>query len=509
MAEEEASTTTTTLSLFPKSTHPLDRDIDLSTSAGTKAFNLAFEIDATAKRLELTVSNGKDVMVRINARVTDCRMSKYFRIPTEGTGVPTVEERPRGTFTTTWNDLLNKIDMLANHKAVTIEQVQAFACYNWGGVEQERARTDDFTIEEIDPGLSPDGIDNEARELRRLISKQQYRYRAEMLTGIIKGIVTVDDFSLFIKSHEDVFTFRDDDGDKRIDGFVLFKAIMNEIQPEVVVDVREKENKLQSLTLKDTGNNVSILTATMLTLWKEICLVAPGSYDSDRFTRELFRALGTTKNQQFQFQLTQTRSAWLLKKEGTDYQSIINEATTLYKNLESEGLWNKVSDEETKIIALTTQVEEAKKTIKALQTKAKEGGGGNNAQKSQNGGAEKSDWETEKIWRCKKNGKTLKKDGKDYVWCEKHNGGKGMYMPSPHDHDAWQKSREEKKANSQKKAAERRAKKDKAGSTTPATTASGKLTLQKNLVEALTTRVGVSDADAKKLAEDILADPKA
>jgi ABC-type arginine transport system ATPase subunit len=82
-----------------------------------------------------------------------------------------------------------------------------------------------------------------------------------------------------------------------------------------------------------------------------------------------------------------------------------------------------------------------------------------------------------------------------------------MYMPKPHDHTKWQAAKDEKKAQ----AKERRGQKDKknASGTTPATTASGKLTLAKNLVEALTTQVGVSDADAKKLAEDILSKSKA
>jgi hypothetical protein len=71
-----------------------------------------------------------------------------------------------------------------------------------------------------------------------------------------------------------------------------------------------------------------------------------------------------------------------------------------------------------------------------------------------------------------------------------------MYMPEGHVHSEWKKQREQKNA----------------GAPAPSTsslTATGKLTLAKHLIEALTTQVGVSEADAKKLANDILKQPKA
>ena len=81
MAEEESiPKVASTAFNVSKSTRPLKQDIDLSMSAGTKAkaFNMAFEIDTMAKRLELTVANRKDVMLRIKVKDTYNRMRKWF-----------------------------------------------------------------------------------------------------------------------------------------------------------------------------------------------------------------------------------------------------------------------------------------------------------------------------------------------------------------------------------------------------------------------------------------------
>ena len=499
---------------FSMQTHPLDGDIDLTESTGIKAFNRAFEVDADLKRLELCVANGHEVLARVRAKATDCRMYRFFNIPTTGTGVPVVTAATRATNHTNWNALGGMKNILLNHTEVTLEQLHAYAIYNWGGTLTTRAVTDplELTIERIDPSASPAGLDDEARELRRLTAKQQYRIRSEMLAGILKGVATLESWQLLVDSDEDEITFTSVDGDRKIDGFVLFKKIMMEILPELVVDARDKEKKLEALTLKDTGNNVSVLTRTMETLWKEILRIKPGSYDKDRFMSELFRGLRTSTNKVFLAEVERKRMDWIMKRDGVTPARVIAEVNALYKNLDSEKAWNVLSPEETKIIALTTEIAQAQQKIKVLQTEVnKKGNGTSNTSNTQSGGT-KEDWEKEKIWRCKKAGDTLKKNNKEYVWCDKHNGGKGMYMPKPHDHAKWQIAKDEKKAQ----AKERRGKREKkntsgtgTGTGTAASTASGKLTLAKNLVEALTTQVGVSDADAKKLAEDILSKSKA
>ena len=494
------------------STHPLDGDIDLGTKRGVDAFNKATELDSTEKRLELTVSNSKELALRIKMKVADCRMQRFLRIPTSGTGVPVATTARNGTVTVKWNDFGDFVNLLESHDQITLSQCQDYAQYNWGDNTQTRTHTDgSLRIEDIDPNDLIDNVD-ETKQLKRLSKKQQYRIRAEMMATLLKNIIKSDDYKLLIDSDEPVFTFESDDGDKKIDGFLMLKQILLDIKPEVVVDVRDKEKKLESLTLKDCGNDVKVLTRTLESIWKDILKEKPGSYDNERFIRELFRALLTSTNPDFKATIKPMRSQWMVKKALT-YQEIISEANTLFKNLDSENEWNVVSEDQTKIIALTTKYEKAMKEIKALETKIKSAGNKNDKNDQGNSGSRENNdaaWEEEKKWRCTQKGKFLTKNGKKYVWCEHHFGGKGMYMPNPHDHDKWVEERKQKKLEKKEKFKERRDKKDKStkDNDKSSNNPTGKLNLAKHLTEALTTKVGVSDADAAKLADEILKSSK-
>jgi hypothetical protein len=95
--------------------------------------------------------------------------------------------------------------------------------------------------------------------------------------------------------------------------------------------------------------------------------------------------------------------------------------------------------------------------------------------------------------------------GKKMVWCDKRHG-KGMYMPDPHDCDAWAKCKAERDAAYKET---RRAKRNKYGSSNDSagsssassdkeTKSSEKLKLDSNLRAALTTQLrghGLSDKE--------------
>ncbi len=80
-------------------------------------------------------------------------------------------------------------------------------------------------------------------------------------------------------------------------------------------------------------------------------------------------------------------------------------------------------------------------------------------------------------------------------------------MPDGHNHDEWKKEKDAKvKAWKDK----RRAKTDKDGASKPSdkgtTSQPNKLTLSNRLTTALTTKLGVSDSDAKKLIKEAMTD---
>jgi hypothetical protein len=83
-----------------------------------------------------------------------------------------------------------------------------------------------------------------------------------------------------------------------------------------------------------------------------------------------------------------------------------------------------------------------------------------------------------------------------------------MYMPHPHVHEEWlAESKEKSKAQrgQKEKSSKANATTTNASTENPNTQVN-KLKLAKHLTQALTTRVGISDADAKELAESLWKD---
>eukprot|EP00956_Cyclotella_meneghiniana_P031637 scaffold83655_cov36-Cyclotella_meneghiniana.AAC.2 len=163
---------------FNLATHPLDGDIDLSTTNGYKAFKTAQEVDENEKRLSISVSNSTEFYLRVKHKVDQCRLHSYLMFGTAGTGVPTVTAaRTRGQpDDVNLNEMTNLRNLLTNHTALTLSECQAVAQYNWGDNSQTRVHGPDLDgpdleLQAIDPTDLINGVP-EAYELKRLGRKQ-------------------------------------------------------------------------------------------------------------------------------------------------------------------------------------------------------------------------------------------------------------------------------------------------------------------------------------------------
>ena len=82
-------------------------------------------------------------------------------------------------------------------------------------------------------------------------------------------------------------------------------------------------------------------------------------------------------------------------------------------------------------------------------------------------------------------------------------------MPHPHEHAKWKEEKNEKIKSYKAAKKERRAQRNKDSSSANVnTSAPNKLTLSSNLKSALTTKLGVSDADAAKIIQDAISQSK-
>mgnify|MGYP000887618028 CR=1 FL=1 len=246
---------------------------------------------------------------------------------------------------TTWSKLLE------SYHSLTLEEVQAFACYNWGENDTIRAKTASFQVKTLD-------FDTQGSELERAKMKQQYRIRSEMLFKIIQNNIPETDFEL-LQVESDAFTFTDNvTGDEIGDGVILLKLILDDVKPSTVIDVQDLEEKLASATLLKHGNNVQTCNREMEKIYKEIRRLKPGTYDDNRFLTQLFRALETTTNESFARTVEFIKDKWIMGESSCTIQHVISTLNNKFRNLEGSGSWNKTSEKDTKIIALATKLKD-------------------------------------------------------------------------------------------------------------------------------------------------------
>jgi len=144
---------------------------------------------------------------------------------------------------------------------------------------------------------------------------------------------------------------------------------MNNIRPTVVIDLEELEEKLKSTTLQNHENDVQVLTLSMEQTYQEIRLSdKQNGYTEKRFLTQLFRALLTAKNPVFLREVESAKMDWIGGDSTITSSVLIERANKWYKTLHKQKVWNKLSDEQTKILNLTTQLANSKNELKELKT---------------------------------------------------------------------------------------------------------------------------------------------
>ena len=219
------------------------------------------------------------------------------------------------------------------------------------------------------------------------------------------------------------------------------------VKPNVVIDVKDLQLKMEKLTIITADNNFHTLSTKLEELQQEINAEKGDDFlKDDKLLTELFRAAEATTNEAFALDVRTAKNAWITGKQ-TDKISIINELNVLYRNMVAEGSWKKTSTADSKIIALTTQVANLKKQLG--ETPPKNGGKGKDAKSSaKKPGGKNGDG---KNWRYTKVGDTIKcpETGATLKWCPHH--GTGAYMPSNHNHKEWAENKRKRQEQYEQK----------------------------------------------------------
>ena len=230
------------------------------------------------------------------------------------------------------------------------------------------------------------------------------------------------------------------------------------------------------------------------------------------YTLRIFQALTDTsvKNTDFRNSMQREYDDWEVGRTAITADALSLIARTRYNNMiettvGSGNKWTAADPQETKIMALTTKLEQLKSGTRPTT------GGYPRQQQSQQ--QQRSNGIPD--WQKTFKGNKITQDGVEYEWCSRHGddrpgGFKGLYMRSPHDHEQWK----EAKAARRSKFDRRKGGNGGGGNSNgggagnanrnASNSTSGKsLQLKQGLKSILMTQHGVSSADADKIWAEV------
>ena len=116
------------------------------------------------------------------------------------------------------------------------------------------------------------------------------------------------------------------------------KMILNVVKPDVVIDVKELEQKLRKMTILTVGNDFRALATQMEELQQEInAQKGVDHFRDDHFLTEFFRACECSKNEKFEAIVSIAKTNWITGKE-KDKNVIVNDLLTVTKNMVAEAV---------------------------------------------------------------------------------------------------------------------------------------------------------------------------
>ena len=224
------------------------------------------------------------------------------------------------------------------------------------------------------------------------------------------------------------------------DGPCMLKVLLEEIDPTSSVNIEMHRQAIEGSKLHDYKGNLPEMLKSIEKHYQVI--VGNGhAYDPDTYRCHILSALQTGPNAVFNTKIQSIKSD---VDAGHGYnsailpQELLMSAKQLYNNLARRGEWNKVNPKDAQIMALTTALRDSKSNTAST---ARTQGGKPTSDKPTVPGMD-----TLAVWRTKKVGDKIEKNGTTYHWCTHHKSEKfgydGLYYASHDDasHAEWKKS---------------------------------------------------------------------
>ena len=153
--------------------------------------------------------------------------------------------------------------------------------------------------------------------------------------------------------------------------------MMDVCKPKTIFEVRHLKVEIDKLTLWPGHNNIAcLLTTKMMTVLQEIhSKTGALSYTDQRFITNLFRAVSTSPIEKFLTFVNTLKRNWIIE-EISDPAKIILKMDKMHCNMVADGTWSNTNEKDTKIVALTSALDNVKKRFGELAKKVSFSGEG-------------------------------------------------------------------------------------------------------------------------------------
>ena len=153
------------------------------------------------------------------------------------------------------------------------------------------------------------------------------------------------------------------------DGPALFWCITRIVQPDNRHLVDKLKTRICELLAKNFGFSVKTMLSEFISLSDEIGDLG-GTYDEDDKQLDFWKAVKTMPEQKFSMFVAQQHDIYRASSRGSreSVTMLINKMIAKQVNMEAENEWNKLSLEQSQILALTARLQEAKGSAKTSHT---------------------------------------------------------------------------------------------------------------------------------------------
>ncbi len=163
-------------------------------------------------------------------------------------------------------DFTDHKHLLKEYRHISPDQVMVFVAWFMGDASQKRNKHADLNDHLMQP-IDPNDSDNAgAMDL----FKQSCQIVSQIIWHTIKNHISLTLYRSFLV-HKKQFMYEcAETGEVYFEGFTLLKMILSVVKPDIVIDVKDLETKMKSITILKMDNNFCTLCTFLEELQQDI-----------------------------------------------------------------------------------------------------------------------------------------------------------------------------------------------------------------------------------------------